>query len=51
MSADRMDDCTQKLQATIALLSNRDKQDLIRLSFSTFDFLFGRRMFNPLRSV
>ena len=30
MSADRMAGCTQKLQATIAPLWNRDKQDLIR---------------------
>ena len=34
-----------------APLSNRNKQDLIRLSFSTFDFFLGRRKFNPLRSV
>jgi len=51
MSADRMADCTQKLRQLNAPLSNRDKQDLIRLLFSMFDFFLGRRMFNPLRSV
>jgi len=34
-----------------APLSNRDKQDLIRLSFSTLDFFLVQRMCNPLQSV